>query len=59
MSPEDDRRARASAVAELTDNSAAEESNDSCGPEPTRPNYYSPQEVRDRWYAWKLCKMGA
>lgn len=33
--------------------------NDPCGPEPPRPNYYSPQGARDRYYAWKTCKSGA
>ncbi len=33
--------------------------NDPCGPEPPRPNYYSPQGVRDRYNAWKMCKAGA
>lgn len=33
--------------------------NDRCGPEPQRPDYFSPQPVRDRYYQWKLCKDGA
>ena len=32
---------------------------DKCGPEPPRPNYYSPQSVRERWNAWQICKAGA
>ncbi len=31
---------------------------DRCGPEPPRPNYYSPQAVRDAYYSWQMCKMG-
>lgn len=31
---------------------------DRCGPEPPRPNYYSPQATRDAYYSWQMCKMG-
>ena len=31
---------------------------DQCGPEPQKPNYYSPQEVRDKYMQWQMCKAG-
>lgn len=31
---------------------------DPCGPEPPRPNYFSPQAVRDRHFSWEMCKKG-
>ena len=39
--------------------SKGQAASDPCGPEPPRPNYYSPQGVRDRWNDWKMCKSGA
>ncbi len=54
----DDRDPRAQAVAKLTTEQQNEDS-DQCGPEPQRPDYFSPQVVRDKWMAWKLCKDGA
>lgn len=57
-----DKTARERAVRELAANemtNAQQESHDNCGPEPQRPDYYSNQAVRDRYYAWKLCKAGA
>ena len=32
------------------------ETEDRCGPQPPKPNYYSPQSVRDAYYAWQECK---
>ena len=32
---------------------------DTCGPMPPKPNYYSPQSVRDAFIAWQMCKSGA
>ena len=29
---------------------------DRCGPMPPKPNYYSPQSVRDAYYNWVECK---
>lgn len=59
MADEDTPRARA--VRDLAANeqgNAPGDDQDNCGPEPQRPDYYSPPAVRDRYYAWKLCKSG-
>jgi len=53
----DDNNPRAQAVAQLTD-TPKNDDGDNCGPEPQRPNYFSPQAVRDKWYNWKICKEG-
>jgi len=42
----------------LRDVPQAEPQPDQCGPEPQKPNYYSPQAVRDAYYRWQLCKQG-
>lgn len=55
---DDNSDARARAVAQLNDAPQGEDGGQ-CGPEPERPNYFSPQPVRDKWMAWKLCKSGA
>ena len=31
---------------------------DPCGPEPPKPNYYSPQSERDKYNQWEMCKDG-
>lgn len=57
----DDTTPRERAVQDLAANEQAANNDDSghCGPEPERPSYFSPQAVRDRHYAWRLCKEGA
>jgi hypothetical protein len=35
------------------------EAENRCGPKPTKPNYLSTQEERDKWITWNLCKDGA
>jgi hypothetical protein len=56
----DDTTPRERAVRALAANEQGDAAaHDSCGPEPERPTYFSPQAVRDRYYAWKTCKSGA
>jgi len=55
---DDNSNARAQAVAQLTDEPKRADG-DQCGPEAQRPDYFSPQAVRDKWMTWKLCKEGA
>ncbi len=53
---DDNRTPRARAVAQLDDPGTPRDENARCGPEPERPTYFSPQTVRDKWYAWKECR---
>ena len=58
----DETTPRERAVRDLATNDQGDgpgAAHDNCGPEPERPDYFSPQAVRDRYYQWKLCKGGA
>lgn len=54
--PTDDTTDRAEALRAMQ--KAEQDDPLGCGPEPTRPTYYSTQADRDRWIQWNLCRSG-